>query len=324
MKIKVGIIGFGRIAKYQVRALQQCPQFKLVAVCDTDAKKENSVSYDVNFYSDHVEMIKKEGIDLIIVSVPNSAHFQVTSQVLGRVPYVLIEKPLTDSPERLNELLGVIEEADSLVNVSYHSLYAKEVQWFVQHYARDMKAVLGSITDVKCDFNDTYIVSNELNYAIKSLNGCWLDIGINALSVVCEFIDPQTLSILDARKSQINNLHSCDVSCMVRFSFRIKDGKDAGQGIISTAWNSSVSSKKTVIGFSNTRAKITMDHSKQAVFIDDEHFKRKLLFQVRDRTNRLTNHYKGVFENLYMKLINQESNILFSKQIHEVLFSIND
>ena len=106
--LKVGLIGFGGIAKSHRLALaklDKCGKARLTCAFDTHsvAFTENAVDFSsvaqdyeekINFYTNLEEMMKKEEIDFFIVCAPSFLHKEITVKLLNAGYPVLCEKPM--------------------------------------------------------------------------------------------------------------------------------------------------------------------------------------------------------------------------------------
>ena len=106
--LNVGLIGFGGIAKSHRLALaklEMCKKAKLTCAFDTnlEAFTENTVDFSsvspdykeqIKFYTDLEEMLKKEKIDFVIITIPSFLHCDMSIKLLNAGYHVLCEKPM--------------------------------------------------------------------------------------------------------------------------------------------------------------------------------------------------------------------------------------
>ena len=66
-KIKIALIGCGRISGKHFASLNEVPEFELVAVCDTDKEKADKAAKEQNCkaYYDYDELLKDSNIDIV-------------------------------------------------------------------------------------------------------------------------------------------------------------------------------------------------------------------------------------------------------------------
>ncbi len=110
-KIKVGIVGLGRIARDQhiPGLLAKKNRFEIVAVCDNapDRIGENipeSVK-DVKKYADYAEMLKDSEIEMIVIGTRHPDHVPMAKAAMKAGKYAVVEKPCAISYEEGKELI---------------------------------------------------------------------------------------------------------------------------------------------------------------------------------------------------------------------------
>ncbi len=64
-KIKIGVIGLGHVADFQLKALAIIDQFQIVAICDLDISKKDKVDKHIPFFTNHLKMIEEINIDAV-------------------------------------------------------------------------------------------------------------------------------------------------------------------------------------------------------------------------------------------------------------------
>ena len=106
-KIRIGIIGCGKVADLHAGALKDIEDSVFVAVCDKDAGRAHSFApkYNVKAYTDVTEMVKGEKLDMVTVCTPHPVHKIPTIDALNAGANVLIEKPLASSLEDCDAML---------------------------------------------------------------------------------------------------------------------------------------------------------------------------------------------------------------------------
>ena len=96
-KIKVGVVGCGRISQKHFQAIKKNSKFlNLVAACDTNVRVLNKLKrdYKIKVYSNFDNMINKEKLDLVSICTPSGYHAQQTIKAAQKKINVLTEKPM--------------------------------------------------------------------------------------------------------------------------------------------------------------------------------------------------------------------------------------
>jgi len=103
MKMKVGVVGCGRIATLvHLPCLQKIKGCEIVAVADIHQHhlKEIMVKFGVNeSYTNHKGMLEKADIDSVVICTPPEHHFQIALDSIQREKHVLCEKPIAITVE---------------------------------------------------------------------------------------------------------------------------------------------------------------------------------------------------------------------------------
>jgi len=94
-KVKIAIIGCGRISQEHLRAFARIKNVKIQAVTDKISEKAKSVAeqYKCSAYTDYKDMIKSESLDAVIICTPPNGHSKISIFAMSRGLHVLCEKP---------------------------------------------------------------------------------------------------------------------------------------------------------------------------------------------------------------------------------------
>jgi predicted dehydrogenase len=106
-KIRIGIIGCGKVADLHAGALKNIENSVFIAACDKDVDRANAFAskYNIKAYTNVPEMVKSEKLDMVTVCTPHPAHSIPTIDALNAGANVLIEKPLASSLEDCDAML---------------------------------------------------------------------------------------------------------------------------------------------------------------------------------------------------------------------------
>ena len=117
-KYKVGIIGCGAIFKRHLEAIESNFDFELKSVCDIQKNLVDSLSkkLSVEGFTDYKEMISKSEVNFVVISSPNSLHYEQAIFCLENGCNVLIEKPVSFTEEEVKQ---IIETAERYKQKSY-------------------------------------------------------------------------------------------------------------------------------------------------------------------------------------------------------------
>lgn len=319
--LKIAIIGLGHIGRYHIQALEEVGGFKLVAICDRQQEYASLAPEGAMFYNEYLELLANEEMDTVIVATPNSTHYRIARDVLEAGHNLIIEKPATENLDELKALETLSEKKNKHIYYSFHAAHAYEVEWTVNEYLPKSQDELGPITGFRSRFYDPYILDGRLLNEAKGLQNCWIDSGINALSVIERFIN-LSQSVVDNISTAKNPIGTPPfLQCHVELCFNIDAADRAGMGTIDTNWTRGQNHKSTILHFSQSRNIIQIDHSLQQVFrILPSNEK----IQLADFSNkhRLLNHYIGVFRDYLNCLSSGHMNQKASFNSHRFLFRV--
>jgi len=112
-KVKLGLIGCGRISKNHLDAVSQIPEAEFVSVCDIIPEKAETVAQEhgiKKIYTDHLEMLEKETLDLVSICTPSGMHPAMGIDVAKHNINVLTEKPMAISIEDADRLIKACDD----------------------------------------------------------------------------------------------------------------------------------------------------------------------------------------------------------------------
>jgi UDP-N-acetylglucosamine 3-dehydrogenase len=107
MKLSVAVIGTGKMGINHVRTYAAIKNVDLVAVSDLNRRlgKKVAEEFNVNYYEDYNQMLRKEKPTLVSVCVPTKYHFRVAQDVIKKKINILLEKPITLNVNEAQKLL---------------------------------------------------------------------------------------------------------------------------------------------------------------------------------------------------------------------------
>ncbi len=110
-KLRIGIIGCGRISVMHLDSAVASELADLVAVCDIkeDLAKAASEKYGVPYYTDYNQMLDKENLDAVHLCLPHYIHTSVAIDAFKKGVNVLSEKPMSIKYE---DAVNAVETAE--------------------------------------------------------------------------------------------------------------------------------------------------------------------------------------------------------------------
>ena len=112
-RVKIGLLGLGRLGKIYADNLSGLPQTELCAVCDTDQATLEGVAdrHGVGrFYSEASDLIGDSEVEAVVIATPTHTHRRLVEKSLAVGKPVLCEKPLSIS---LADAMAIQEAVNS-------------------------------------------------------------------------------------------------------------------------------------------------------------------------------------------------------------------
>lgn len=108
--LRLGIIGAGSFAvkRHIPEILKINQKVKLVSICRRNLKNLKYIGklFKVkSLYTNHIEMLKSEKLDLVMIASSHSLHFQHAMDAISFNCHVIIEKPMTTSLKTSKKLI---------------------------------------------------------------------------------------------------------------------------------------------------------------------------------------------------------------------------
>lgn len=207
-KIKVAIIGLGRISVMHLSAIEVLKRCTLVACCDVDKEKASKISkkYGVPYYLDYKEMIAKEEIDVIHICLPHYLHVEVAEYCFKNNINVLSEKPMSINYDSAVECVNEAKKYNCLYGVIFQCRY-DDATVLVKKRVNDGK--LGKILYAKSSLtwnrNKVYYLSSDWKGTWdKEGGGVIIDQAIHSIDIVNYLIDDDFESV-EATFSNFNH-----------------------------------------------------------------------------------------------------------------------
>ncbi len=109
-KIRMGIIGCGKIAHFHAKAINNLDNCVLVAAANRSQKKLDDFcnKYAIHGYISFEDMIVKEKLDAVTICTPHPTHADIAVKCANLKCHILVEKPLAIS----------VKEADTMIKAA--------------------------------------------------------------------------------------------------------------------------------------------------------------------------------------------------------------
>lgn len=120
-KLRAGVIGLG-MGKGHIKGYQSHSDCEVVAVADLNKDSLEKAKKDFNLpnvYTDAIEMIAKEKLDILSVVTPNKFHKSLTIAGLEAGCHVLCEKPMAMNTAEAEEMLATAKKCGKRLGINF-------------------------------------------------------------------------------------------------------------------------------------------------------------------------------------------------------------
>ena len=110
-KLKIGVIGTGRIGKVHIATLvQNVPQAEVVAIADINLKSANEVAKEfgiTSVFSNYTDVINHPEVEAVVICSPTDTHARYIVDAAKAGKHIFCEKPVDLS---LEVIKGALEQ----------------------------------------------------------------------------------------------------------------------------------------------------------------------------------------------------------------------
>jgi len=266
-KIKMGIIGLGRMGISHCAIANSHPNVNLVAVCEPSAFLSAAVSKHTDFscYKKFEKMLDQEELDCAIITTPTKFHPGMVDQCLESGLHVFVEKPFCLSPDLSLPLVKKAEARKLINQVGYHNRFIgtfREVKKIVE------QNILGEIKHIHGEAYGPVVLQakdDTWRSNIEEGGGCLYDYATHVINLLQFVIGQSPQSVYG---STLKSIYSKNVDDAV-FSTLVWGNNISGQ--ISVNWSDATYRKmSTQITILFTEGKIICDAQELRIFFKDE------------------------------------------------------
>lgn len=120
-RIKVGVIGLGKIAQDQhLPVIAASPDFELVAVSSQRGQSVQGVAHAVR---DHADLLAIADVDAVAICTPPQVRHRIARDALAAGKHVMLEKPPAATISELADLVALAKQTGRVLMTTWHSQY---------------------------------------------------------------------------------------------------------------------------------------------------------------------------------------------------------
>jgi predicted dehydrogenase len=122
MKLRIGIVGCGKIADGHIEEIQKMANAQVIAVCDLEPimAEQIAVRYGIaKHYCDFDEMLRAEHLDVVHITTPPQSHLLLAEKAVAAGCHIYVEKPIALNYSEARELIGAVERGGRKMTINY-------------------------------------------------------------------------------------------------------------------------------------------------------------------------------------------------------------
>jgi predicted dehydrogenase len=118
-KIRAAVVGVGYLGRFHAQKYAGADGCELVAVVDAraDAREKVAEELKTRAVADHRELIGQ--VDAVSIATTTPAHFPIARDFLAAGVHVLVEKPITETPEEARQLIDLARTKGCVLQVGH-------------------------------------------------------------------------------------------------------------------------------------------------------------------------------------------------------------
>lgn len=217
--IRTAVVGVGYLGKFHAQKYAALESSDLIGVADNNSDNANAVASElgVTAFGDYRELFDK--VDAVSIVTPTTLHHKIALEFLSRGIHVLVEKPITVTPEEAEELIQAAEKNQCILQVGHlerfnaaildldtvldnprfieaHRLApykprATDVDVVLDLMIHDIDIILATVRSelINIDVSGTKVLSNATDIANARLtfaNGCVANVTASRISLKSE------------------------------------------------------------------------------------------------------------------------------------------
>ncbi|MGF6950002.1 putative dehydrogenase [Neobacillus sp. B4I6] len=142
-KVRVGFVGAGGIANVHLQHISKNDMAEVTAICDVheETALQKAKDYGGAAYTNVDEMLEKEPLDALFISVPPFAHGEIEEKAARKGIHIMVEKPLGLDYQTVAKKAEVIKQSGIINGVGYCLRYWETVAK-AKEYLRDKKPAM--------------------------------------------------------------------------------------------------------------------------------------------------------------------------------------
>ena len=176
-KLKVGIIGAGRIGQVHAKSITyHIPQAEIVAISDIYVDGAKKVAADLgipNAYEDYHEILNNPEIEAVLICSSTDTHADIAVEAAEAGKHIFCEKPVDLTVAKIKKVIAAVEKAGVKLQIGFNRRYDHNFAE-IKRLANEGK--LGNLQTIKITSRDPEPPAIEY---VKVSGGIFLDMTVH-------------------------------------------------------------------------------------------------------------------------------------------------
>lgn len=167
-KVRIGIIGMGRMGLTHYPIINTHPCVEIVSVADTSSLILDMMRKYIpglKTYTDYKDLLNARDVDGVIICTPSAYHYDASKLAGENNISVFCEKPFTVSPKQAYELADLFETKGLVNQVGYVNRYNPVFQTAKKYLE---EGLIGKLVQVKGEFYSCTIIKPQTSKGWRS------------------------------------------------------------------------------------------------------------------------------------------------------------
>jgi len=262
--VKVALIGVGKMGLSHCAILSAHPEVEVVAICDSATYLTSALKkqMEVRTYKDFKRMFKECDLDAVVISTPNSTHFDIAYLALSKGVNVFLEKPLCLDPAQSVQLSDLAMKNNLVNQVGYHNRF---IGTFQEMRRLASSGAIGELYHLEGTAYGQVVIRKKAGKTWRSKKteggGCMHDYACHVLDLM-NFIFQSPSAV---KSSQLQSIFSNDIEDAVYATFEYRSG---ATGYLEANWSDqSYRKMSTTITAYGTGGKIIANRQEIKVYL---------------------------------------------------------
>ena len=209
-KIKYAIIGTGTMGLEHIQNISLIKNAEVTAVSDINKNSLLKIKKKFNkkflYFKNHKELIKKNIVDVYIISTPNFTHLKILKDVLKTKKHILIEKPLTINTKECLKLKKLSKNYPSLIWTAMEYRYMPPVNKFINKIHKKSIGKLKMLSIREHRFPFLKKVKNWNRFA-KNTGGTFVEKCCHFFDLMRLIIKSEPISVYASGDQDVNHIN---------------------------------------------------------------------------------------------------------------------